>query len=149
MRKLRVMKMYQCAFVKYDEKTHRLLKTCEPYVTWGPPEVRTIRELLTKRGFADVNVSKRPIVTNKTCLSQPQITSNAFHVPSYHWPVGFCKLETRVCGWYSFLISVRWNHTLWKKALRTKNSFLFSRVSNDYSRVNTWCSIQMLQSKLH
>ena len=49
--------MYQCTFVKYDEKTHRLLKTAEPYITWGKPDVRTIRELLSKRGYAEVDVS--------------------------------------------------------------------------------------------
>jgi len=63
MRKLRVLKMYQCSFIKYDEKTHRLLKTAEPYITWGPPDVRTIRELLTKRGYAQVDVSTSSHVT--------------------------------------------------------------------------------------
>ena len=57
MRKLRVLKMYECSFVAYDDKMHRLLKTAEPYITWGPPDVRTIRELLTKRGFAQIDVS--------------------------------------------------------------------------------------------
>jgi len=57
MKKLRVLRMYQCTFVKYDEKTHRLLKTAEPYITWGKPDVRTIRELLSKRGYAEVDVS--------------------------------------------------------------------------------------------
>ena len=57
MRKLNVLKMYECSLVRYNDKTHRLLKTCEPYVTWGAPDVRTIRELITKRGFANKNVS--------------------------------------------------------------------------------------------
>jgi large subunit ribosomal protein L7e len=57
MRQLRVMDMYHAAFVKYNEKTHRLLKVAEPYITWGAPDVRTIRDLLTKRGFAEVDVS--------------------------------------------------------------------------------------------
>ena len=57
MRQLRVMDMYHASFVRYDEKTHRLLKACEPYISWGVPDVRTIRDLLTKRGFAVVGVS--------------------------------------------------------------------------------------------
>ena len=52
MRKLKVLKMYECSLVRYDDKSHRLLKACEPYVTWGAPDVRTIRELITKRGHA-------------------------------------------------------------------------------------------------
>jgi large subunit ribosomal protein L7e len=69
MRKLRVLKMYQCSFIKYDEKTHRLLKTAEPYITWGPPDVRTIRELLTKRGYAQVDVSTSSHVTHSHCTT--------------------------------------------------------------------------------
>ena len=57
MRQLRVMNMYHAAFVRYDDKTHRMLKTAEPYITWGEVDVRTIRDLLTKRGFAVVGVS--------------------------------------------------------------------------------------------
>ena len=57
MRQLRVMDMYHAAFIQYNDKTHRLLKAAEPYITWGPPDVRTIRDLLTKRGFAVVDVS--------------------------------------------------------------------------------------------
>jgi len=64
MRKLNVLKMYECSLVRYNDKTHRLLKTCEPYVTWGAPDVRTIRELITKRGFADKNGKKMILNSN-------------------------------------------------------------------------------------
>jgi len=52
MRKLGVLKLFDCSLVRYDEKSHRLLKACEPYVTWGEPDVQNIRALITKRGFA-------------------------------------------------------------------------------------------------
>ena len=58
MRQLRVMKLYHATLVRYNDKTHRLLKACEPYVTWGEPDVRTVRDLITKRGYAVVDVSK-------------------------------------------------------------------------------------------
>jgi len=67
MRQLRVMNMYHAAFVRYDDKTHRMLKTAEPYITWGEVDVRTIRDLLTKRGFAVVD-GKRMILNSNTAV---------------------------------------------------------------------------------
>jgi large subunit ribosomal protein L7e len=32
-----------------------LLKLVEPYVAWGYPTLETVRELVYKRGFANVN----------------------------------------------------------------------------------------------
>jgi len=69
MRQLRVMNMYHAAFVRYDDKTHRLLKTAEPYITWGEPDVRTIRDLLTKRGFAVVD-DKRMVLNSNTAVEE-------------------------------------------------------------------------------
>lgn len=64
MRKLNVLKMYECSLVRYDDKSHRLLKACEPYVTWGAPDVRTIRDLITKRGHANKNGKKMVLNSN-------------------------------------------------------------------------------------
>merc|ERR1711962_226852 len=73
MKKLRVLRMYQCTFVKYNEKTHRLLKTAEPYITWGKPDVRTIRELLSKRGYAEVD--GKPMVLNSNAAVEAALGS--------------------------------------------------------------------------
>ena len=70
MRQLRVMKLYHATLVRYNDKTHRLLKACEPYVTWGEPDVRTVRDLITKRGYAVVDVSKITIPIYIYCLYQ-------------------------------------------------------------------------------
>ncbi|CBY14026.1 unnamed protein product [Oikopleura dioica] len=64
MRELRVMEKYHAAFVRYTEKTHRLLRVAEPYITWGVPDVTTIRDLLTKRGFANVNGERMILNSN-------------------------------------------------------------------------------------
>jgi len=69
MRQLRVMDMYNASFVKYCDKTHRLLKAAEPYITWGPPDVRTIRDLLTKRGFAIVD-GKKMVLNSNTAVEE-------------------------------------------------------------------------------
>merc|ERR1711892_1182319 len=69
MRKLRVMKMYECALMRYNDKTHRLLKACEPYVTWGAPDVRVIRELITKRGHA-MKKEKKVVLNSNAAVEE-------------------------------------------------------------------------------
>merc|ERR1711893_343250 len=64
MRELRVMEKYHAAFVKYTEKTHRLLRVAEPYITWGVPDGTTIQDILTKRGFANVNGERMILNSN-------------------------------------------------------------------------------------
>lgn len=69
MRKLKVLKMYECSLVRYDDKSHRLLKACEPYVTWGAPDVRTIRELITKRGHA-LKKDKKVVLNSNAAVEE-------------------------------------------------------------------------------
>ena len=35
-----------------------------PYVTWGSPSVKTVRDLIYKRGFARINNQRIPITNN-------------------------------------------------------------------------------------
>merc|ERR1712232_101851 len=50
-----------------DPKTRKILKLfrlVEPYVTYGYPNLKTVRELIYKRGFAKVNGQRIPITNN-------------------------------------------------------------------------------------
>lgn len=42
-----------------------MLRICEPYVTWGIPNLKSVRELVYKRGFAKVNGQRIPITSNE------------------------------------------------------------------------------------
>merc|ERR1711872_839001 len=37
-------------FVKLNKATLNMLRICEPYVTWGAPNLKSVRELVYKRG---------------------------------------------------------------------------------------------------
>jgi len=41
-----------------------MLRLVEPYITYGPPNLKSIRELIYKRGFACVNHQRLPLSAN-------------------------------------------------------------------------------------
>lgn len=42
-----------------------MLRICEPYITWGYPNLKSVRELIYKRGFAKVNGQRVAITSNE------------------------------------------------------------------------------------
>ncbi|XP_044736122.1 60S ribosomal protein L7 [Chrysoperla carnea] len=51
-------------FVKLNKATINMLRICEPYVTWGYPNLKSVRELIYKRGFAKIKGQRIPITSN-------------------------------------------------------------------------------------
>lgn len=47
-----------------------MLRICEPYVTWGYPNLKSVRELIYKRGFAKVKHQRVPITSNQIIESK-------------------------------------------------------------------------------
>jgi len=41
-----------------------MLRICEPYITWGYPNLKSVRELAYKRGFAKIRKQRIPITSN-------------------------------------------------------------------------------------
>ena len=41
-----------------------MLRMIEPYITWGYPNLKSVRELIYKRGFAKINKQRIPITSN-------------------------------------------------------------------------------------
>merc|ERR1712076_114445 len=51
-------------FVKLNKATLNMLKIVEPYVTWGVPNLKTVRELVYKRGYGKVDRQRIPLTDN-------------------------------------------------------------------------------------
>ncbi|KAI4486227.1 hypothetical protein M0802_012466, partial [Mischocyttarus mexicanus] len=51
-------------FVKLNKATINMLRIVEPYITWGYPNLKSVRELIYKRGFAKINRERIPITSN-------------------------------------------------------------------------------------
>ena len=41
-----------------------MLRICEPYITWGYPNLKSVRDLIYKRGFAKARGRRIPLTSN-------------------------------------------------------------------------------------
>merc|ERR1711970_734628 len=51
-------------FIKLNQATINMLRICEPYITWGTPNLKSVRELVYKRGFVKIAGNRTPITSN-------------------------------------------------------------------------------------
>ena len=61
---LRLLQINNGVFVKVTKATGQMLRLVEPYVTFGEPNLKTVRELIYKRGYAKVNKQRVPLSDN-------------------------------------------------------------------------------------
>lgn len=62
--RLRLQKIFSGVFFKVTPKTMKTLRVVEPYVTWGFPNLKSVRELILKRGQAKVKNKIIPLTDN-------------------------------------------------------------------------------------
>ncbi|GAB0086231.1 60S ribosomal protein L7 [Sergentomyia squamirostris] len=51
-------------FVKLNKATINMLRICEPYIAWGYPNLKSVRDLIYKRGFLKIKGQRIPITDN-------------------------------------------------------------------------------------
>jgi large subunit ribosomal protein L7e len=61
---LRLRQINTAVFIKVNKATMNMLRMVEPYVAFGEPNLKTVRELVLKRGFGKVNGSRIPLTDN-------------------------------------------------------------------------------------
>lgn len=61
---LRLRQINNAVFVRLNKATINMLRIAEPYIAWGYPNLKTVRELIYKRGFAKIHGSRIPITDN-------------------------------------------------------------------------------------
>jgi len=64
---LRLRQIHNGVFVKVNGASRQILKLVEPYVTYGTPNLKTVRELVYKRGHARVG-RDRVVLTSNTFI---------------------------------------------------------------------------------
>ncbi|XP_055469160.1 60S ribosomal protein L7-like 1 [Psammomys obesus] len=62
--KLRLKKLFSGVFVSVTPQSVRMLRIVEPYVTWGFPNLKSVRELILKRGQAKIKEKTVPLTDN-------------------------------------------------------------------------------------
>merc|ERR1712159_67087 len=62
---LRLRQLHNGVFLKVNKPILNMLKLVQPYVTYGYPSLKTVKELIYKRGFGKVNKQRLPLVDNQ------------------------------------------------------------------------------------
>jgi hypothetical protein len=53
------------AHPQVNKATMNMLQRVEPYITWGYPNLKTVRELVYKRGYGKVSKNRIPLTDNQ------------------------------------------------------------------------------------
>jgi len=61
---LRLRQINNGVFIRLNKSTINMLRLCEPYVSWGYPDLKTIKQLVYKRGYAKISKSRVPLADN-------------------------------------------------------------------------------------
>jgi len=56
-------------FIKLNKATINMLRIAEPYITWGYPNLKSVRELVYKRGFGKID-GRRIALTNNEIIEK-------------------------------------------------------------------------------
>jgi len=65
MKVLRLLQMHNGVFMKVNKATMNNLVKVDPYIMYGYPSLKSVRDLCYKRGYAKVNGQRVPITDNK------------------------------------------------------------------------------------
>ncbi|XP_073444367.1 ribosomal protein uL30-like [Dendrobates tinctorius] len=60
----RLGKIFAGVFVKLTEESVKMIQMIEPYVAWGIPNLKSVRELILRRGQTKVQGKKTPLTDN-------------------------------------------------------------------------------------
>lgn len=61
---LRLLQINNAVFVRLNRASINMLRKVDPYVAYGSPNLKTVKDLVYKRGFAKVNGQRLPITDN-------------------------------------------------------------------------------------
>merc|ERR1712172_467671 len=99
-------------FIKLNQATINMLRICEPYITWGTVNLKSVKDLIYKRGFVKVDGKRTPITSNDIiearlgkfgiiCVEDliheiMNVGPNFKYATNFLWPF---KLNTPTGGW--------------------------------------------------
>jgi large subunit ribosomal protein L7e len=72
---LRLRQIHNGVFVRLNASTIKMLRLVEPFIAYGNPNLKSVRELIYKRGFGKVSGQRIPLSSN-TVVSSALSSSN-------------------------------------------------------------------------
>jgi len=67
---LRLLQINNGVFIKVTKATEQMLRLVAPYITYGEPNLKSVRELIYKRGYGKVNRQRIPLTNNAVIEEQ-------------------------------------------------------------------------------
>jgi 60S ribosomal protein uL30 len=64
LRLLRLRQLHNGVFVRVNAATTKMLRLVEPFIAYGYPNLKSVRELIYKRGFGKVSGQRIPLSSN-------------------------------------------------------------------------------------
>jgi len=61
---LRLLQINNAVFVKLTKATTEMLRIVEPYIAYGDPNLKSVRELIYKRGYGKIDKQRIPLTDN-------------------------------------------------------------------------------------
>jgi len=61
---LRLRQLHNGVFIRINAATTKMLRLVEPYIAYGYPNLKSVRDLIYKRGYAKVNGQRIPLSDN-------------------------------------------------------------------------------------
>ncbi|KAF3941269.1 hypothetical protein ABW19_dt0200098 [Dactylella cylindrospora] len=61
---LRLLQINNAVFIKLTKATSEMLRIVEPYIAYGEPNLKSVRELIYKRGYGKINKQRIPLTDN-------------------------------------------------------------------------------------
>ncbi|KAJ6806011.1 60S ribosomal protein L7-2-like [Iris pallida] len=61
---LRLRQIFNGVFLKVNKATVNMLHRVEPYVTYGYPNMKSVKELIYERGYGKLNKQRTPLIDN-------------------------------------------------------------------------------------
>lgn len=61
---MRLRHIHEGVFMRYDDRTRKMLHLVEPWVVYGKPSKAVVNDLITRRGFGKVERQRMPLADN-------------------------------------------------------------------------------------
>jgi len=62
---MRLTQIHNGVFVRINKPMLEMMRLVEPYIAWGYPNLKTVRDLIYKRGYGKINGQRVPLSDNK------------------------------------------------------------------------------------
>merc|ERR1712157_687623 len=83
---LRLRQINNAVFVKVNKAVINMLRKVEPYIAYGYPNLKTVKELVYKRGFGKVNKDRMPLTDNSIIEEIYTVGPNFKEANNFLWP---------------------------------------------------------------